>query len=147
MAKKILDNIVIGNALISTKKEKITKKELYLYWNIVDMLLPEDYYTCGDNNSFEVFCEEYGFLVRRIADTMIVNCSIERLERYCRLGISKKVVKIFDVAGKILDKIANEIDCENLDASDLRQYIDEEELYTDVFQDDLNALAYKKNKK
>lgn len=76
MVKGISYESIIGNALISTKREYMTKGQIYQYCNIVDTLLPDDYYTCHEQNSFENFCETYGFLVKRIGDIAIINCDI-----------------------------------------------------------------------
>lgn len=105
MSKKISDELVIGNALISTKKNQMTKKQIHQYLEIVDALLPENYYTYGNNNSFESFCEEYDFLVKRIRDIVIIDCDMAQLERYCRIGIPTEVAKVFDEAGTKLNEI------------------------------------------
>lgn len=110
MAKKISEKIVIGNALISTNSDHLTKQQIYNYYHIVDDLLPEGYYTSGNNNSFSNFCEEYSFLVKRVGDTMIINCDKDLLARYCRMGVSRKIIKVFDIAGNKL----NELDLKNI---------------------------------
>jgi len=99
MAKKISYKLVIGNSLISTQREQITKSEVYQYWKIVDELLPSDYYTYGNNNSFEDFCEEYSFLVKRNGDVMIINSNINNLNRYFRIGIPVEILNVFNNAG------------------------------------------------
>lgn len=55
MTKKTSEKLVIGNALISTNRERLTRKQVCHYWHIVDSLLPEGYYTSGNNNSFSNF--------------------------------------------------------------------------------------------
>lgn len=105
MAKKISEKLVIGNALISTNREYLTRGEVCHYWHIVDSLLPEGYYTNGNNNSFSVFCEEYPFLVKRVGDTMMINCDTSLLERYCRIGVPTEIIKVFDLAGAKLNEI------------------------------------------
>ena len=103
MAKKISYKLVIGNSLISIQKQEITKSEVYQYWKIVDSLLPSDYYTYGNNNSFEDFCEEYSFLVKRNGNTMIINCDIDKFKRYFRIGIPVEILNVFDTAGMKLN--------------------------------------------
>ena len=105
MAKKISEKLVIGNALISTNREHLTRGQVCHYWHIVDSLLPEGYYTNGNNNSFSDFCEEYPFLVKRVGDAMMINCDNALLERYCRIGVPTEIIKVFDLAGVELNKI------------------------------------------
>ncbi len=105
MAKKISEKLVIGNALISTNREYLTRGQVCHYWHIVDSLLPEGYYTNGNNNSFSDFCEEYPFLVKRVGDAMMINCDNALLERYCRIGVPTEIIKVFDLAGDALNKI------------------------------------------
>ena len=105
MAKLISQKLVIGNSLISTNREYLTKEQIYNYCHIVDFLLPEGYYTSINNNSFFDFCEDYPFLVKRNGDTMIINCDRVLLERYCRIGIPTEIIKVFDEAGIKLNKI------------------------------------------
>lgn len=107
MAKKIDLDLVIGNALIIMNKEQLTKRQIYYYINIVDRLLPEGYYTYG-NNCFEDFCERYNFIVKKVDDTMIINNS-NILERYFRIGLPIKLVKVLEKAALIL----NEIEAQN----------------------------------
>lgn len=96
MAKIIAPDLVIGNAFISTGKEVMTKGEINQFWNIVDTKLPEGYYTSGSNNSFNDFCDEYSFLVKRIDDKIIVNCDRKLLERYFRIGLPIKIIEAFE---------------------------------------------------
>ena len=105
MIKKISEKIVIGNALISTNREYLTRAQVCHYCHLVDSLLPEGYYTNGNNNSFSDFCEEYPFLVKRVGDTMIINCDNSLLERYCRIGLPTEIIKAFDLAGAKLNEI------------------------------------------
>lgn len=108
MAKKISGDLVIGNALISTNKECITIQQVYQYWHLVDGLLPEGYYTYGNNNSFADFCEEYHFLVKRVGDTMMLNCDIDLIKRYFRIGVPKEIIQVFDFVGDRLNEIETE---------------------------------------
>ena len=109
MAKKISYNLVIGNALLTNKENKITKEQVYKYWEIVDMLLPDNYYTYyayGDNLlPFENFCEEYSYLIKNVEDSIIINCDINLLKRYFRIGIPTELAKIFDEAGAKLNEL------------------------------------------
>jgi len=107
MVKGISSKIVIGNAILSTNRSEMTKKQIYKYWFFVDELLPNGYYTIGNNNSFEEFCEQYSFLVKTHNNLLILNCERYKLERYCRLGIPKEIIKIFDKAALKFNK--NEI--------------------------------------
>ena len=107
MAFKISEKIVIGNALISTNREYLTRGQVCHYWHIVDSLLPEGYYTNGNNNSFSDFCEEYPFLVKRVGDAMMINCEKNLLERYCRVGLPRKII----------NKIPNVIIATNIDTT------------------------------
>lgn len=125
MARKISEKLIIGNALISTNRECLTKEQVCHYWHIVDSLLPEGYYTNGNNNSFSDFCEEYPFLVKRVGDTMMINCDNALLERYCRIGVPTEIINVFDNAGKKLNEIEEEhisYDDENLE--DLSRHIE-----------------------
>ena len=72
MAIKIDSNIVIGNALIYLKQSILSKELIYQYWNNVDNMLPENYYTYGNNTSFEDFCDRYSFLVKRYGNKIII---------------------------------------------------------------------------
>ena len=107
MVKGISSKIVIGNAILSTNRNEITQKQIYRYWHLFDELLPNGYYTIGNNNSFEEFCEQYSFLVKMHNNLLILNCELYILERYCRLGIPKELIKIFDEAAIIFNE--NEI--------------------------------------
>ena len=98
MVKGISSKIVIGNAILSTDRSEMTKQEIYKYWHLVDNLLPNGYYTIGNNSSFEEFGEQYSFLVKTHNNLLILNCDRHKLERYCRLGIPKELIKIFDEA-------------------------------------------------
>ena len=102
VAKKISEKIVIGNALYTVNRGYLTKQQIYHYYHIVDNLLPDGYYTLGNNNSFSNFCEEYPFLVKRIEDKMIINCDRDLLARYCRMGVPKELIEVFDIAGNKL---------------------------------------------
>lgn len=104
IAKKISSDLVIGNALISTKKKEITRTQIYKYYYIVDMLLPYNYYTYLCKNSFENFCDDYCFLVKRINNTIVVDGDVEKLTRYFRLGIPTEIASIFDIAGLKLNE-------------------------------------------
>lgn len=105
MIEEISETLIIGNSLISTNREYMTKGQVYHYCNIVDSLLPEGYYTTRNNNSFSDFCEEYSFLVKRFEDKMMINCEKYLLERYFRTGVSEEIIKVFDMAGDELNKI------------------------------------------
>lgn len=98
-AIKIMDNIVIGNAFFSTGRNIMTKEEIYNYWHIVDEILPKLYYTCGSNNSFFEFYEDYAFLFKRINNSLELTGEKYMLERYFRLGMPKQVIKVLDEAG------------------------------------------------
>lgn len=98
-AIKIMYNIVIGNAFLSTGRNIMTKEEIYNYWHIVDELLPELYYTYGSNNSFIDFYEDYDFLFKRVNNSLELITEKNTLERYFRLGIPKQVIKALDEAG------------------------------------------------
>ena len=98
-AIKIMYNIVIGNAFLSTGRNIMTKEEIYNYWYIVDELLPELYYTYGSNNSFIEFYEDYDFLFKRVNNSLELITEKNTLERYFRLGIPKQVIKALDEAG------------------------------------------------
>lgn len=102
MTIRINYNLVIGNALLTIKKSTITEDEIYKYWEIVDILLPDNYYTYRDKTSFEAFCEYYSFLIKRIDDSITINCDINRLKRYFRVGIPTEIASVFDAAGKKL---------------------------------------------
>ena len=104
MKKRISDKIIIGNALICLNKEYLTKSDIYEYWNNVDSLLPEEYYTYQNNNSFIKFCEEHPFFVKRVGDTLKINCDISLLERYFRIGVPIEILNIFDLAGTKLNE-------------------------------------------
>lgn len=105
MTKRISEELIIGNALISTNKKSLTIQQFYQYCNIVEELLPEEYYFNNTKDFFVNFCEEYSFLVKRVEDTMIVNCDNRRLERYFRMGAPSEIIKIFDIAGDKLNQI------------------------------------------
>ena len=100
MAKGISAKLVICNAILSTDSNEMTKQQIYKYWQLVDNLLPNGYYTIGNNSSFEEFCEQYSFLLKNHNNLLILNCDRYKLERYCRLGIPKELIKIFDEAAK-----------------------------------------------
>lgn len=127
MAKKISEKLVIGNALLSTNREYLTRGQVCHYWHIVDSLLPEGYYTNGNNNSFSEFCEEYPFLVKRVGDTIMINCEKDLLERYCRMGVSTKIIKVFDLAGTKLNEIdqKEQINYDDANLEDLSRHIEE----------------------
>ena len=109
MAKKISEKLVIGNALFSTNREYLNISQVCHYWHIVDSLLPDGYYTYGNNNSFSDFCEEYPFLVKRREDTIAINCDKDLLERYCRVGVPTEIIKVFDMAGNKLNEFETKI--------------------------------------
>lgn len=113
MAKKISSNTVIGNAIISTKKKQITRKQIYQYYEIVDTLLPDNYYTDLHKNFFENFCDDYCFLVKRIDDTIVIDYDTERLQRYFRMGIPTEIASIFDMAGLKLNEIEEQANIDN----------------------------------
>lgn len=101
MAVRIDYNIVIGNALKYLKKTYISKNLIYSYWSRVDELLPQNYYTYGNNSSFEDFYERYSFIVKRNGDTMIFDDSVYEsgvLDRYFCIGIPKEISIIFKKA-------------------------------------------------
>lgn len=129
MAKKISSNIVIGNALISTKKTQITRKQIYQYYDIVDMLLPDNYYTDLCKNSFENFCDDYCFLLKRINDTIVIDCDIKRMQMYFRMGISTEIASIFDMAGLKLNEMeaqqTAQINYEQVNIDDERKHVKE----------------------
>ena len=45
MKKRINSEPIIGNLLIGQKKGYISNEELYNYYDTIDQLLPEEYYT------------------------------------------------------------------------------------------------------
>lgn len=106
MAKRIDSSMVIGNALIFTKKAQITKEELYQYYEIVDKLLPNDYYTA--ELSFDSFCYYFDFLVKRIDDTIIIDCDTELLQRYFQMGISIEILNIFELSAIKLNEMGEQ---------------------------------------
>ena len=80
------------------KKTELSKENIYHFWHMVDNLLPDKFYTYGNNNSFEDFCERYNFLVNRIGDKIIIDdCVYESgiLTRYFCIGVPKEIIKIF----------------------------------------------------
>lgn len=127
MTKKISEKLVIGNALYSTNREYLTREQVCNYWHIVDGLLPEGYYTNGNNNSFSDFCEEYPFLVKRVGDRMMINCEKTLLERYCRMGVPTEIIKAFNQAGVKLNEIEekNQINYNEENLEDLSRHIEE----------------------
>lgn len=95
---------VIGNAFISTKRNKMTREEIYQFWEIVDALLPNTYYTLGRFDSFF----EYWTVITLDNDTCFVNCDTNKLIRYYRIGIPTEVINIFDIAGTKFNEIKME---------------------------------------
>ena len=83
----------------------MTRGQVCHYWHLVDSLLPEGYYTGGNNNSFSILCEEYPFLVKRVGDIIMINCDNALLERYCRVGVPLEIIEVFALAGVELNKI------------------------------------------
>lgn len=105
MAKEILGELVIAYAFISTNKEYMSKQEICRYWNIVDTLLPEGYYTSGSNNSIEDFCDNFPFFVKRINGNNIkFEGDIYYFERRFKLGIPKEIIEVFNIAGTKLEE-------------------------------------------
>ena len=96
MAKIIEQDLVIGNALISTRKEEITKDEIKQFMIILGCLLPKKYYIAENDNSFEQFCDDYSFLITKEQNKIILKCSIELLIKFFRLGLPTKIMEAFD---------------------------------------------------
>ena len=106
MAKKIDMNFVIGNGLFYLEKEKVTRREIYKYINIVDRLLPDGYYTSGINDYYDNFCDSYPMLVRKIdfGNELMIICDRYELERYFKIGFDSKILKVFEESSYITKK-------------------------------------------
>ena len=115
MAKKIDMDVVIGNAIIFMGKEKLSRCQIYHYIHIVDKLLPEGYYTYGDDDIFDNFCDRYPFVVKLISfgEEFLVKSDKETLERYFRIGLPKEIIKIFEKSANILKEIEKQEKLEN----------------------------------
>lgn len=57
----------------------------------------------------------------------MINCEKTLLERYCRIGVPIKIIKVFDQAGVKLNKIEekNQINYNEENLDDLSRYIEE----------------------
>lgn len=120
MAKKIDMDAVIGNAIIFMGKEKLSRCQIYHYINIVDKLLPEGYYTYGDDDVFDNFCDRYSFVVelRSFGQEFLVKSDKKTLERYFRIGLPKEIIDVFQKASIILKEIIEDEKMQNSNFSD-----------------------------
>lgn len=102
MTKGIISDIVVGNLLICSKEISISKETVNNYLNIVDSLLPEDYYIYFDGKAFESFCYRYGFLINYTDEKIERTASIDLLKRYFKIGLSKKLISVFEKTAELL---------------------------------------------
>lgn len=107
MAKKIDMDSVIGNGIIFMDKERLSRGQIYHYIDIVDKLLPEGYYTYGNGDIFDNFCDRYPFIVQVLSfgDEFLVKSDKQTLERYFRIGLPKEIINVFEKSAKILNQI------------------------------------------
>lgn len=102
---KISYSSVIGNAILLIDKPILTKREIYKYWNIVDKLLPDGFYTESYPNAFENFCDEYSFLVKRNSNSIyILDENKKNIDIRFRIGINKEILDVFKKASEIFKK-------------------------------------------
>ena len=82
----------------------------------MDKLLPEGYYTHGDDDIFDNFCDRYPFLVRMISfgNEFLVIYDNEMLERYFRIGLPKEIINVFEKSASILKGIEDQEKIEDL---------------------------------
>lgn len=105
MVKEIVDKIVIGNAFISTGRSFLTRNDIYYYFHIVDRLLPDGYYTSGNNNSLSDFCLEFPFIVKRNGDLVFLISNFIVMEKYFRNNLPKEIINVLDLAGFEFNKL------------------------------------------
>lgn len=98
MAKGIISDIVIGNLIICSKENSISKEAVYNYLDIVDSLLPEDYYIWAYDDAFKSFCYRYDFLINYTDEKLESTSPISLLERYFKIGLSKRLISVFEKA-------------------------------------------------
>lgn len=99
MKKRISYNLIVGSFFISTKLKEATEEQIDKYMEIIDKLLPENYYTYKNAYSFEDFCQRYNFLIKKINDKIILACDLKRLKRYFKVGVPNELIKVFNLAG------------------------------------------------
>lgn len=98
MEKIIAPDLVIGNAFISTGKEKLSKNEIIKYCYILNELLPKGFIAEIKVSSFEYFIAEYSFLTKKVDDNIIINCDKEVLVMFFRMGLQTPIIEAFDKA-------------------------------------------------
>ena len=98
MEKIITPDLVIGNAFISTGKEKLGKCDIIKYCYFLNELLPKGYAAKIKASSFEYFIAEYSFLTKQIGDNIIINCDKDVLLMFFRMGLQSPIIEAFDKA-------------------------------------------------
>ena len=127
MAKKIDMDSVIGNGIIFMDKKRLSRSQIYHYIHIVDKLLPEGYYTHGDDDIFDNFCDRYPFLVQILSfgNEFLVISDKEMFERYFRIGLPKEIINVFEKSASILKEIEEQEKLNNLnyDENNIKEII------------------------
>ena len=108
LENKIAPNVVVGHSFISTKRTELTIEEIIQYCNIADSLIEPKYYVSSYNTCLDYFGKNYSFLFKEIDNKLIVNCDINLLIRYFRLGLPKDLVELLDEAGEKFNSINSE---------------------------------------
>lgn len=99
MAVKIESSVVYANAFYTLNEYALTTNQLYHFANLVDKLLPEEYYTTS--YSIGDFYEEFSYMFKRRGDLLLLKQDKSNLERRFRYGMPIKILEVFDKAAEI----------------------------------------------
>lgn len=90
-------DLIIGNIILSMNKQIILKEDIYQCLELFDNLTSNNYYLIGNSN-VDDFLEYYNFLFCNLDENINIKCDDNILERYFRVGISKKIIEFCDIA-------------------------------------------------
>lgn len=96
-------DLIIGNIIISMNKQIILKEEIYKCIELIDDVIPNNYYLCGNSN-VDDFIEYYNFLFCNLDEKINIKCDNKILERYFKIGVPKEIIEFCDMATSQINK-------------------------------------------
>ena len=101
-------DLIIGNIILSLNKQTILKSEIYSCLELLDKLLPDNYYLYGNYN-IDIFLDYYSFLFEDLGDKIRITKNKEILERYFKIGIPKQIIELCNMSVLQLNNNNNKV--------------------------------------
>ena len=89
-------DLIIGNIIVSMNKQTILKDDIYKCLELIDNIIPNNYYLIGNSN-VDDFIDYYNFLFCDLDEKINIKCDNKISERYFKVGIPKEIINFCNI--------------------------------------------------